>query len=119
MTEAPEAIGGDQGAPHAASAEDDVVDRGLGVAMGAAAEHTTGPQAGTHLDRRKQPQGAALAADERAACIRLQLNDVEIAQQPVIEARGSCRGSLEPSRDGGAGMARHSGGRRSADALDS
>ena len=106
-------------APNAASAEDDVVDRGLGVAMGAAAENTTGPQAGTHLDRRKQPQGAALAADERAACIRLQLNDVEIAQQPVIEARGSCRGSLEPSRDGGAGMARHSGGRRNADALDS
>ena len=34
--------------------------------------------------------------DERAACIRLQLNDVEIAQQPVIEARASCRGSLEP-----------------------
>ena len=87
--------------------------------MGAAAENTPGPQAGTHLDRRKQPQGAALAADERAACIRLQLNDVEIAQQPVIEARGSCRGSLEPSRDGGAGMARHSGGRRHADALDS
>ena len=89
------------------------------IGRGAAAENTTGPQAGTHLDRRKQPQGAALAADERAACIRLQLNDVEIAQQPVIEARGSCRGSLEPSRDGGAGMARHSGGRRNADALDS
>ena len=84
--------------------------------MGAAAENTTGPQAGTHLDRRKQPQGAALAADERAEFI---LNDVEIAQQPVMEARGSCRGSLEPSRDGGAGMARHSGGRRNADALDS
>ena len=95
------------------------LNRGLGVAMGAAAENTTGPQAGTHLDRRKQPQGAALAADERAEFIRLQLNDVEIAQQPVIEARGSCRGSLEPSRDGGAGMARHSGGRRNADALDS
>ena len=72
----------------------------------------------TLRDRRKQPQGAALAADERAAFIRLQLNDVEIAQQPVIEARGSCRGSLKPSRDGGAGMARHSGGRRNADALD-
>ena len=43
----------------------------------------------------------------------------DLAQQPVIEARGSCRGSLEPSRDGGAGMARHSGGRRNADALDS
>ena len=84
-----------------------------------AAENTPGPQAGTHLDRRKQPQGAARAADERAACIRLQLNDVEIAQPPVIEARGSCRGSLKPSRDGGAGMARHSGGRRYADALDS
>ena len=111
---------GDQRAPHAASAEDDVVDRGLDVAMGAAAENTTGPQAGTHLDRRKQPQGAALAADERAAFIGLQLNDVDIAQQqPVIEARGSCRGSLEPSREGGAGMARHSGGRRNADALDS
>ncbi len=55
----------------------------------------------------------------QGAPIRLQLNDVEIAQQPVIEARGSCRGSLEPSRDGGAGMARHSGGRRNADALDS
>ena len=41
-----------------------------------------------------QPQGAALAADERAELIRLQLNDVEIAQHPVIEARGSCRGSL-------------------------
>ena len=66
-----EAIGGDQGAPNAASAEDDVVDRGLGIAMGAAAENTTGPQAGTHLDRRKQPQGAALAADERAEFIRL------------------------------------------------
>ena len=63
-------------------------------------------------------QGAALAADERAELIRLQLNEVEIAQHPMIEARGGCRGPLEPSHDGGAGMARHSGGRRNTDALD-
>ena len=45
-----------------------------------------------------------LQADERAAFIGLQLNDVDIAQQqPVIEARGSCRGSLEPSPRGWCG----------------
>ena len=50
--------------------------------------------------------------------IRLQLKEVEIAQHPVIEARGGCRGPLEPSHDGGVGMAPHSGGRRNTDALD-
>ena len=50
--------------------------------------------------------------------IRLQLDDVEIAQHQLVEALGRCCGPLEPSRDGVAGMARDAGGRRNAHALD-
>ena len=85
---------------------------------GAAAEHAPGPQSGPHLDGRTHPCGAALVADERAALISLQLNDFEVAQHPLVEALRRCRGPLEPSRDGIAGMARAPGGRRNAHTLD-
>ena len=62
--------------------------------------------------------GAALVADERAARISLQLNACEVAQHPLVEALRRCRGPLEPSRDGMAGMARDPGGRRNAHTLD-
>ena len=114
----PACIGGGQGDSNEAAPEDGVVDDGLGVSIGAAAEHARGPQAGTALDSRKQPHGAALAADERAELFSLQLQDVELAQPSMDEALSRCRGSLEPSRDGGAGMARDPGGRRNAHALD-
>ena len=74
-------------------------------------EHTS-IVANSHRVRRLLPMNV----QRSSACSSM---TSEIAQQPVIEARGSCRGSLEPSRDGGAGMARHSGGHRNADALDS
>ena len=81
-------------------------------------EHAPGPQSGTHLDGRTQPCGSALVADERAELISLQLNDCEVAQHPLVEALRRCRGPLEPSRDGMAGMARDPGGRRNAHTLD-
>ena len=40
------------------------------------------------------------------------------SQHPLVEALSRCRGSLEPSRDGGAGTACDPGGRRNAHALD-
>ena len=95
-----EPIGRDQRESHHASAEDDVGEDGRGVSRGAAAEHTPGPQSGTHLDGRTQPCGSALGADERAALISLQLNDFEVAQHPLVDALRRCRGPLEPSRDG-------------------
>ena len=55
---------------------------------------------------------------ERAAFIGLQLQDLETAQHPLVEARSRCRGSLEPSGDGVAGTTRDAGGRRDAHALD-
>ena len=113
-----EPIGRDQRESHHASAEDDVVEDGRGVSRGAAAEHAPGPQSGTHLDGRTQPCGSALVADERAELISLQLNDCEVAQHPLVEALRRCRGPLEPSRDGMAGMARDPGGRRTAHTLD-
>ena len=113
-----EPIGRDQRESHHAAAEDDVVEDGRGVSRGAAAEHAPGPQSGTHLDGRTQPCGSALVADERAARISLQLNDFEVAQHPLVEALRRCRGPLEPSRDGMAGMARDPGGRRHAHTLD-
>ena len=113
-----EPIGRDQRESHHASAEDDVVEDGRGVSRGAAAEHAPGPQSGTHLDGRKQPCGSALVADERAELISLQINDFEVAQHPLVEALRRCRGPLEPSRDGMAGMARDPGGRRNAHTLD-
>ena len=88
------------------------------ISIGAAAENAPGPQPGPHLERCKQPYGSALAADERAELIGLQLQDIEIAQHPLVEALSRCRGSLEPPRDGVAGMARDPGGRRNAHALD-
>jgi|TARA_B100001964_G_C14106423_1_gene541755 hypothetical protein len=42
-------------------------------------EQAPGPQARTHLDGRKQPEGLALVADERAELISLKLHDVEIS----------------------------------------
>ena len=111
-------IGRDQRESHHASAEDDVVEDGRGVSRGAAAEHAPGPQSGTHLDGRTQPCGSTLVADERAERISLQLNDFEVAQHPLVEALRRCRGPLEPSRDGMAGMARDPGGRRTAHTLD-
>ena len=111
-------IAGVQGDSNEAASEDGGVVDGLGVSIGAAAEHARGPQAGTALDSRKQPHGAALAADERAELFSLQLQDVELAQPSMVEALSRCRGSLEPSRDGVAGMARDPGGRRNAHALD-
>ena len=113
-----EPIGRDQRESHHASAEDDVVEDGRGVSRGAAAEHAPGPQSGTHLDGRTQPGGAALVADERAERISLQLNDCDVAQHPLVEALRRCRGPLEPSREGMAGMARDPGGRRTAHTLD-
>ena len=113
-----EPIGRDQRESHHASAEDDVVEDGRGVSRGAAAEHAPGPQSETHLDGRTQPCGSALGADERAELISLQLNDCEVAQQPLVEALRRCRGPLEPSRDGMAGMARDPGGRSNAHTLD-
>ena len=53
-----------------------------------------------------------------AELISLQLNDFEVAQHPLVEALRRCRGPLEPSRDGMAGMARDPGGRRNAHTLD-
>ena len=114
-----EAVGRDQRDSDEASAEDNAVESRRGISIGAATEHATGPQAGTHLDGRKQPQGSALAADERAEFINLKLNDVEIAQHAPVEVLCRCRGPLEPLRDGIAGMARDPGGRRNAHALDS
>ncbi len=98
---------------------DDVADDGLGVSIGPAAENARGPQAGTHLEGRKQPQGATLAPDERAEFISLQLQDVEIASHPLGEALTRCRRPLEPPRDSVAGMACDPGSRRNAHALDS
>ena len=91
---------------------------GRGVSRGAAAEHAPGPQSGIHLDGRTPPCGSALGADERAERIRLQLNDCDVAQHPLVEALRRCRGPREPSRDGMAGMARDPGGRRHAHILD-
>ena len=113
-----EPIGRDQRESHHASAADDVVEDGRGVSRGAAAEHAPGPQSGTHLAGRTQPCGSALVADERAARISLQLNDFDVAQHPLVEALRRCRGPLEPSREGMAGMARDPGGRRNAHTLD-
>ena len=113
-----EPLGRDQRESHHASAEDDVVEDGRGVSRGAAAEHAPGPQSGTHLDGRTQPCGSALVADERAARISLQLNDFDVAQHLLVEALRRCRGPLEPSREGIAGMARDPGGRRNAHTLD-
>ena len=45
-------------------------------------------------------------------------NEVEVAQHPVVEALRGRRGPLKPTRDGVAGMARDSGGRRNAHAFD-
>ena len=87
--------------------------------VGAAAENAAGPQAGTHLEGREQPQGATLAPDERAEFISLQLLDVEIVQHPLVEALSRCRGPLKPSRDSVAGMDCDPGSRRNAHALDS
>ena len=56
--------------------------------------------------------------DHLSELISLQLNDCEVAQHPLVEALRRCRGPLEPSRDGMAGMARAPGGRRNAHTLD-
>ncbi len=64
-----EAIRGDQWESNQASAEDDVVEYGLGVSIGAAADEATRPQTGAHLDGRKEPRWPALAADERVELI--------------------------------------------------
>ena len=87
-----EAVGGDQGRSHEAPPEEDVVDHGLGVSIGAAAEHAAGPTSGPHFDGREQPYRPALAANERAELISLQLQDVEIAQHSLVES------ALPPSR---------------------
>ena len=113
-----EPLGRDPRDSHHASAEDDVVEDGRGVSRGAAAEHAPGPPSGTHLDGRTQPCGSALVADERAERISRQLNDFDVAQHPLVDALRRCRGPLEPSREGIAGMARDPGGRRNAHTLD-
>jgi hypothetical protein len=64
-----EAIRGNQGESDEAPPEDDVVEYGLGVSIRAAADDATGPQAGRHLDGRKEPRRPALAADERKELI--------------------------------------------------
>ncbi len=114
-----EAIRGDQWESNKASAEDDVVEYGLGVSIGAAADEATRPQAGTHLDGRKQPHGSALAADERVEFIVLKLNDLEVPQHLTVEALCRSRGPLEPAGDRLAGMTGETGRRRNAHALDS
>ena len=60
-----EAISGGQWESDETPLEDDVVEYGLGVSIGAAAEEATGLQAGAHLDGCKPPRGPALATDER------------------------------------------------------
>ena len=113
-----EAIGGNQWTSHDSPPADDVVDDSAGVSIGAAAQDAPGPHAGGDLDGCKEPDNVALAADERAELIGLQLHEVETAQHPMIEALRSRRGPFEPARDRVAGMARDSGRRRNTHALD-
>ena len=81
-----EAISGDQWESDETPPKDDVVECGLGVSIGAAAEEATGPQAGAHLDGCKEPCGLALATDERVNLIGLKLNELEAPQHAPIEA---------------------------------
>ena len=87
--------------------------------MGAAADEATRPQAGTHLDGRKEPHRPALAADERVQLIGLKLNDIEVPQHAPVEELSRSRGSLEPPCDGVAGTTGETGRGRNAHALDS
>ncbi len=64
-----EAIRGDQWESDESPPEDDVVDYGLGVSIGAVADEATRPQTGARLDGRKKPRWPALAADERRWCM--------------------------------------------------
>ena len=114
-----EAIRGDQWESDEAPPEDDVVEYGLGVSIGAVADEATRPQAGTHLDGRKEPHGSALAADERVELIGLKLNDLEVPQHALVETLCRYRGPLEPACDGVAGTTRETGRGRNAHALDS
>ena len=107
------------GNPNKASAEDDVVEYGLGVSIGAAADEATRPQTGAHLDGRKKPRWPALGADEHVELIGLKLNDFEVPQHLPVEALCRSRGPLEPAGDRVAGMTRETGRRRNAHTLDS
>ena len=50
-----------------------------------------------HLDGREQPDRCALVADERAPFISLQLNEVEVAQHPVVEPAAEAHSRLVES----------------------
>ena len=69
------AVRRDQWDSDEAPPEDGVVEYGLGVPIGAAADEATRPQAGTHLDGRKEPHRPALAADERVQLIGALLHE--------------------------------------------
>jgi len=114
-----EAIRDDQRETDEAPTEDDVVEHGFSVSIGATADETTRPQAGGHLDGRKEPRGPALAADERIELIGLKLNDLEVPQHLPVEALRRSRGPLEPTCNGVAGTTREAGRGRNAHALDS
>lgn len=114
-----EAIRHDQWDSDEAPPEDDVVEYGLGVPIGAAADEATRPQAGTHRDRRKEPHRPALAADERVQLIGLKLNALEVPQHFPVEALCRDRRPLEPACHGVAGATRETGRRGNAHALDS
>ena len=77
--------------------------------------HRTGPD----FDRREDPSGAALAADERVELIRLKLFDSDSRDRLAIETTAHLGCPLEPARDGVPGNPLDPSNRGNADTLDS
>ena len=96
-----------------------VTNEGQSVSVASASDDGRRPETGPDFDRREDPSGAALAADERVELIRLKLFDSDSRDRLAVETTAHLGCPLEPARDGVPGNPLDPSNRGNADTLDS